>query len=431
MPDKSSLIIQACEAGDWRARADAIVLLADHFPADSSSRATIAAATHDPVDRVAFTAIRLAGELKLMEAVRDLISISGWPSRFCQPGYLRKPVGRGAAHVKNALVSILGSDDPQVLRDLETRLFATEFDYIARHSRPEAVRDVVGIPAGTYTVGGDGQRPLDTQFGIDNSDNSTRTVRLDAFYIDRYCVTNERYSAFLARLSDHEYCHPDEPAGKDHRPAHRNDSRFNGFNHPVVGLDWYDAWAFANWAGGFLPSETQWEVAAGGPVGLRFPWGNAFDPMAAQFVESSYQLPVSDLGEWEQVLRLTSDIYPLTPILRVDGLPSGVSPFGASQMSGNVWEMTRTNFFTREDMDPFFRGRAPCEFMNRPDAMFVLKGGSWSSPVPCLTVGHRGRDLLTDRHDEVGFRCAYHPHPSDAPVEGFGKPQQSHNTEVI
>jgi formylglycine-generating enzyme required for sulfatase activity len=79
-------------------------------------------------------------------------------------------------------------------------------------------------------------------------------------------------------------------------------------------------------------------------------------------------------------------------------------------MSGNAWEITRTNYFTREDMDPFFRGRSPRDFLHRRDAFHVIRGGAWTSPAPCLTTHYRGRDLITDRHSEIGFRCVYPAH---------------------
>lgn len=69
--------------------------------------------------------------------------------------------------------------------------------------------------------------------------------------------------------------------------------------------------------------------------------------------------------------------------------------------------MTRTNFYSRDDLDPFFRGRRPVEFLNRKEAFHVLRGGTWTSPPVCLTTFFRGKDLLTDRHSEVGFRCVY------------------------
>jgi len=62
-------------------------------------------------------------------------------------------------------------------------------------------------------------------------------------------------------------------------------------------------------------------------------------------------------------------------------------------------------------MAPYFRGHHPKEFMNRKDAMYVIRGERWTSPSICLLSYYRGKDLLTDRHNEIGFRCVYDAPP--------------------
>lgn len=191
-------------------------------------------------------------------------------------------------------------------------------------------------------------------------------------------------------------------------PAHWRDPRFSAPELPVVGVDWYDAWAFARWAGGALPSEEQWEKAARGQDGRKFPWGDGWDPDRANYVERAFGTAVVDLVELECTLRTVAmRDTPSEPVLAADSLPEGASPYGALHMAGNVWEMTRTNFFTRQDMDPFFKGRKPVEFMNRHEAFYAIRGGTWTSPPVCLTTYYRGKDLLTDKHNEIGFRCVY------------------------
>jgi formylglycine-generating enzyme required for sulfatase activity len=214
------------------------------------------------------------------------------------------------------------------------------------------------------------------------------------------------------------YAHPDEPVGKDYTPVHWRDPRFNRPEHPVVGIDWYDAYAFATWSGGFLPSEQQWEKAARGTQGAHYPWGE-WDPTRANDVERSLGGKPQNLAELETLLRTVSNVFPKEPVLPSAALPESASPYGCIQMSGNVWEMTRTNFFTREDMDPFFKGRHPKEFMNRRDALYVIRGGAFTSPRICLLTYYRGKDLLTDRHNEIGFRCAYPAGPPEDLKEDF------------
>lgn len=401
------LATMAVEHGDWNIRRIAVASLAERFVTSPAACAAICAATHDDVDWVAFTAIQAAGAAKLPESVEHLIRISGWPSNFSQPGYTRKPVGCGAAFTKQALWAIFGTRDPAELRRLEDEHFAPMRAELDVRRRDPDLRDVVLVPGGLTILGA--SRTTVGPFQMDDTDNPLRAADLPSFYIDRTAVTNRRYREFLASVgSSKEFAHPDEPPGKDYTPAHWRDKRFNEPDFPVVGVDWYDAYAFARWAGARLPSEDEWEKAARGTDGRVYPWGDDWDPARANGVHRAYGAPdLANLAELESQLTRTTMEWPTEPVLRADACPEGASPYGALNMAGNVWEITRTNFFTRMDMNPFFKGRRSSEFMNRPEAFHVLKGGTWTSPPACMTTFYRGRDLLTDRHNEVGFRCVY------------------------
>ncbi|MFF3400039.1 formylglycine-generating enzyme family protein [Streptomyces sp. NPDC002659] len=403
------LIGLAVKHPQWPVRAAAVRLLAAHHRDDATAAEAVAAATHDPVDWVAFTALKVVTEHRIRAAVPDMIRISGWPSNFARDDYARKPVGCGAAFTKRALLAIFGTRDPQELRRLEDEYFTDMRARVAAHARrPRLNDDVVLVPAGPFLAGT--ASSAGGPFRMKQGDNPLRAETLPAFHIDRTTVTNARYAEFLDKASDTgEYDHPDQPEERrHHQPAHWHDARFNEPGMPVVGLDWYDAWAFANWAGGTLPSELQWEKAARGTDGRAYPWGDGFEPDRVNYVERSYGRPVADLDELEALLvTTTSDDTPPHPVLASDSLPAGASPYGVLQMSGNVWELTRTNYYTGEDMDPFFKGRHPMEFMNRKEAFHVLRGGTWTSPPVCLTTFYRGKDLITDLHNEVGFRCVY------------------------
>jgi gamma-glutamyl hercynylcysteine S-oxide synthase len=401
------LLDWALDHKDWPVRAACLRLLAEHYLPDATAAEVIAAGTHDPVDWVAFTSIQLVEKYAIRSAVRDLIRISGWPSNFTQPMYAGKPVGCGAAFTKHALIAIFGIRESEALRRLEDEHFAELRTMLTESKATRKNEDVVLVPAGPFMAGADIRQV--GAFQVDESDNPQRIVELGAFYIDRVSVTNERYREFLAATANvTTFDHPDQQHGKSHLPAHWHDTRFNRPDYPVVGIDWYDAWAFARWAGGSLPSEDQWEKAARGLDGRKYPWGNLFDPDIANYVERSFSRAVSNLDELESLLVSANERdNPANPLLPADSLKSSVSPYGALQMSGNVWEMTRTNYYSREDMDPFFKGRRPVEFLNRKEAFYVVRGGAWSSPPPCLTTYYRGRDLLTDAHNEIGFRCVY------------------------
>ncbi|WP_320775599.1 SUMF1/EgtB/PvdO family nonheme iron enzyme [Streptomyces sp. CRN 30] len=410
-PDSDDLLRDLVEwatgHSDWTIRRIAVETLSARFAQSAPAREAICSATHDDVDWVAFTAIRAAGRNRFPEAVEHMIRISGWPSNFTRPGYARKPVGCGAAFTKRALLAFFDSNDPVRLRELEDAHFADKRASVAAAARKRDLRDAVLVPAGPFIAGSDATEV--GPFQMDSSDNPLRVVKLSSFWIDRTAVTNARYNEFLADTrGTREFAHPDQPVDKDHTPAHRRDPRFNEPSFPVVGIDWYDAWSFAKWAGGRLPSEDEWEKAARGTDGRRYPWGDTWDPARARYVSSAYGCgDPPDLRALEDLLVTTTLDRPRRPVVAADALPAGAGPYGTLNMAGNVWEMTRTNFFSGSDMAPFFRGRRSSEFMNRPEAFHVLRGGTWTSPPVCLTTFYRGKDLLTDRHNEVGFRCVY------------------------
>jgi formylglycine-generating enzyme required for sulfatase activity/predicted Ser/Thr protein kinase len=222
--------------------------------------------------------------------------------------------------------------------------------------------EMVRIPDGDFTYGSATPNPGEV---------SARTEKTGVYLIDRFEVTNEQYSLFLASITltnDHSRCHPDEDAGtkqRHHRPAFWSDPIYNGAKYPVVGVTWFDAYAYAAWAGKRLPTEREWEKAARGKTGATYPWGN----------------------DWEQNEKRCNssgraDGYEYTAPV---GACPGVSPFGCYDMVGNVSE------WCSED----YPGKSPSK---------VIRGGSFRDKE-WVTTTSRWYERPDVNNNTVGFRC--------------------------
>lgn len=230
-----------------------------------------------------------------------------------------------------------------------------------------------------------------------------RKVRVGAFAIDRTEVTNARYRRFLewiAKTGDHRRCHPDEPKGKDHTPRYWREynpllrdaayarttpfgpTTFTADDRPVVGVDWYDAYAYAAWAGKRLPTEAEWELAARGTDARRWPWGDEWRWGLANTGGEKLGMDVSAQGREKD-----GYIYPAP----VGSFPAGRSPFGCDDMAGNVAEWCADAY--RSDAAPAGRDRA------------IRGGGSQNGPssVRCAARAHQEPEFRTFT---LGFRCA-------------------------
>jgi formylglycine-generating enzyme required for sulfatase activity len=248
-------------------------------------------------------------------------------------------------------------------------------------ARSEDGAEMVLVPAGEFTMGSNDN---------DAREKPPHRVYLDAFSIDKYETTNALFDRFV-RATGHRTTAEQE--GWAYAWAGSKFDKVNGAAwrapngpgsaaetaHPVVQVSWTDADAYCKWAGKRLPTEAEWEKAARGTDGRKYPWGEQWDASRANSSESK-------LGK----------------AAPVGSYSSGVSPYGAHDMAGNAWEWVADRF------DASYYKNSPERNPKGPDSgtSRVLRGGSWSnSPIP-LRAAYR-RDVTPDhRGSVVGFRCA-------------------------
>ena len=267
---------------------------------------------------------------------------------------------------------------------------------------------MVYVPAGHFLRGTTkvDARTLSGPFGdFFGVETPQRSIYLSAYYIDKFEVTNRQYGIFLDAVTrgERDFLHPDAPPDKDFTPTYWRDSRLNGPDHPVTAVDWYDAYAYCRWAGKQLPTEAQWEKAARGPDGLAYPWGDAWQPDFSNNVESTFGNPILDDRQWVLLLG-NLDLEAMAGFTHpVGSFPQGVSPYGAHDMGGNLWEWVRDRYVkdyyhTAPSHDP----PGPAD----ASPYRALRGGCWSSHRAKIRAAYRNYDLAADRHLEIGFRCA-------------------------
>jgi hypothetical protein len=278
--------------------------------------------------------------------------------------YLRTPEGRADA----------ATIQPEPLLTDQVRQFLAH----AGAEAPAAAVRSCAVPAGAYLVG-PGHRLL------------LRTLARPIL-ADEHPVTVGRYQQFLAAVA-REGCaawdHPDTPEDHTHEPwrdrlrepRYFTDPAFAG--HPVICITWWSAYAFAAWDGKRLPTVTEWEIAARGPGGRLFPWGDALDLDAVNCADTWSGRPLVTFETWKQEIdsgRLrTGGPTPVT------AYPRNVSPFGVRGMAGNIWEWTATVF---DDVN----SAAIC-------------GGSYDNPSRAVQASSHGLYVRRGSSNAVGFRC--------------------------
>jgi eukaryotic-like serine/threonine-protein kinase len=204
----------------------------------------------------------------------------------------------------------------------------------------------------------------------DSDEQPEHRVWLDAFWIYQTEVTNAMY----------RQCVEEDACQLPGDTTKYQDADYA--DHPVVRLSWYDADAYCQWSGGQLPTEAQWEKAARGTDGRKYPWGN--------------ESLTCSLANYSGCIDGTAP---------VGSYDAGVSPYGALDMAGNVWE------WVADWYDISYYSRSPYENPAGPtDGNFrVIRGGSWFADDRYLRVSFRLRYYPDFSVNYFGFRCLLSP----------------------
>lgn len=269
---------------------------------------------------------------------------------------------------------IAATERVRILRALSFVLALSMASLDASSQSAESER--VAIPAGAFTMGRD-DGPED--------ERPAHRIDLPAFEIDRLPVTNAQFAELLnvagprdakgERLFD-----DDDPDARIHRVGEKWTADRGFEHHPVVEVSWAGARAYCAWRGGRLPSEAEWEKAARGSDGRRYPWGNEPpDETRARF-----------RAGWNETAPVAAH-------------PRGASPYGVLDMAGNAWEWVSSAYRAYPYRADDGRER------DDADAVRGTRGGGHDSSAAEITTTQRGRMLSRAPragHHNIGFRCA-------------------------
>lgn len=256
--------------------------------------------------------------------------------------------------------------------------------------------EMVLVSAGQFVMGsGDELKIMNKQFpatllGIER-ETPQRQVHLDAYYIDVFPTTNDRFSRFI-RTSQYQ--------AQGNWEEHAN--LING-THPVVAVSWRDASEYAKWACKKLPTEAQWEKATRGTDARLWPWGNDWN---ADWCNTMiYQETHNAERFWKAIEDTSKPVRGFTTA--VGSFPNGASPYGCHDMAGNVFEFCAdwysASYYKHapdsnpqgpetgdtSPSNPLFALLNPAAAKQSFQATRVIRGGDWT----CGKVGGSMMDI--------------------------------------
>lgn len=247
---------------------------------------------------------------------------------------------------------------------------------------PKTDAIMVYVPSGKFMMGSDN--------AYSDEESVHEQVIANGFWLDLTPVTNAAYAKFVA---DGGYQQRDlwTPAGWTWREVGgvsepRDWDDFTAPDQPRVGISWYEAWAFAAWRGGRLPTEAEWEWAARGPENRVYAWGNSL-------VDD-----VDDLGYVIYAGNSGGKTHPVGEGIRI----KGAAWCGALDMCGNVWEWVSSVY------EPYpYRADDGRETQDGMRGWRALRGGSWGGGLDDARAAYRNGISRDYRDSYCGFRVAY------------------------
>jgi len=235
------------------------------------------------------------------------------------------------------------------------------------------------VPAGEFTMGRSASDEFaacqelhqDCQLSMFMDTEPIRTVYLDAFYIDKYEVTNALYRA----CENQSVCDPPQAINSNTYTDYYSNPEFD--TSPVINVTWFQAKTYCEWRGARLPTEAEWEKAARGKDERTYPWGEEINENLANFN------------------------YSIGDTIAVGTYENG-SPYDVYDMAGNVSE------WVADWYDENYYLGAPTENPPGPVTgdLRVLRGGSWGLVGLSVSTSHRDAAPPSDSNIDLGFRCA-------------------------
>jgi formylglycine-generating enzyme required for sulfatase activity len=224
---------------------------------------------------------------------------------------------------------------------------------------------MVLVPAGEFTMGSDKG---------DEDEFPAHHVQLNAFYIDKFEVTNGRFAKFVEAIQS------EPPWGFEDK-----DTPVTHADRPVRWVNWMDAMGYCLWAGKRLPTEAEWEKAARGTDGRIYPWGS--DPPT----------PVHAVYGLKEGSAETTSV--------IGDRDKGQSPYGAHDLAGNLYEWVMDwyaeDYYMNFASNPAVNPRGPAEGTAK-----VQRGGSYINSPYRLRSSFRTKSDPAEHDPHVGFRCA-------------------------